>query len=159
MTRLTIIAVSVLLLTRAAFADEVWVCRMREAWTSGPAVSRYWLHGDILSRMGQPPRIYDVLSNDHRAIVSAFGSAIDPDDAKIARIPTEGTPIVGTETFAIDRKTGDAVRGSVELYGVTSPVERGVCHLQTFQEGGAVWPPGFQRDGAPKPDEGHKAMP
>jgi hypothetical protein len=136
-------AIAACMLSTSALADEVWVCGFpAETARYGLSETRYWLHEKRLNEIGLPGRFYDVLYDNDVGIVAAWGSAAP---AMIPGLPENHSPSIGVEAFAIDRKSGKAVKGFTKLFGPPPSAEHGTCHLQTAGEPGALWPPGFQK--------------
>ncbi len=128
--------------SQLARADEVWVCRFpNEPAQTGATVTRYWLHQQKLEEMEQPYRFYNIIYQNDVGIAAAWGEATP---AMVPGLPEEGISKIGVESFAIDRKNGDAIKGFIEVSHTARPAEQGTCHPQNRQEPGAVWPPGFR---------------
>ncbi|HEY4114470.1 MAG TPA: hypothetical protein VGM17_10465 [Rhizomicrobium sp.] len=114
----------------SALADDVWACKLPESWSKDPVASRYAVHGGMLLEIGLPLRHWTIILDDAEAVVAAEGFGVNPEDSKMAGLPID-KPIVGSETFAIDKRTGDAIRANVDLYRSAKEVTRGVCHRET----------------------------
>lgn len=123
----------------SAFADQVWVCEMPEVWAHGKVQSRYWSHEGSLIEMAQPYRRYTVLIDNDLSIVGSGATGMNsiPEGPAPLR-----KPMIGAVTFAIDKKTGDAIRGGVGIFGTYAPPVHGTCHQQASREQGAIWPNG-----------------
>jgi hypothetical protein len=139
--RLVCLVAPLLALATPTLADEVWVCKLPENWSDPPVVSRYWLHSSMLQEIGQPFRVFNVLSDTNNGIVAVAVANIDEN---ISQIPDEPSPIIGLTTFAIDRRSGDSKRAGMTIHGVDHPPIYGKCHLQREGENGAVWPNEFK---------------
>ena len=124
--------------------DEVWVCRFLPESDNRAYPARYWLHEGHFAAVGMPPIIYTVQVDTDLAIIAVYTVALDKE--YIAPTPSHPDPVIGSETIAINRKTGDAVEGGVALYdyGQSNPPLHGTCHRQTSHDPDAVWPRDFQ---------------
>lgn len=124
----------------SAFADEVWVC---EFPMDGKKKSsdRFWLtHEQFVEFHSNLP--YQIVINNNAAIVAIIAQG------QTGSLPLglhEGdNPIIETDTIAIDRQSGSAVKGGVSIYGGDIPALHGSCRQQTHQDHDAVWPKKFQ---------------
>ena len=97
----------------------------------------------------QPHWAYRVLIDNDVAIVAAGGEGINLKDIH-SNLPPYPKPVIELDTLAIDRKTGDAIKGYVTLYvsHPDKPPARGTCHEQTADDPGAIWPRGMKGNDA-----------
>jgi hypothetical protein len=105
----------------AAIADENWVCNFPDTG-NGIYAEHFLLHDKHFSEY-VPRVIYDVLLNDQRAIVAV--QVIGPGYSKAVPLNIQ------TDTLAIDRATGDAIKGYVSVYDTrhAAPVH-GTCRSE-----------------------------
>ena len=122
---LTLVLMAWLLATGSAQATEMWACHF--ATSKGDVFARYGLKENYLLEDDVPLERYNVLIDDETAIIGVGATALYGDDLG------RGLPrkMIGTTTLAINRKTGDAIKGSVLLYGKNRPADHGSCHLET----------------------------
>lgn len=110
----------------SAAAAELWICRMPEPWSKAPITTTYVLKGKILASTEEPIRAFDVLVDNDLAIIGVAPSAIDP--AVTGLLPKSFGLTIGLQTFMINRKTGSAARGGVQLRGPNIKTAHGTCH-------------------------------
>jgi hypothetical protein len=132
-------------LSSTAIADEVWVCHFPEAGNRA-ALERYWLRNGRLVELDEPYVFYAFVSSTDLAIIAMNGTAVDVD--LFAPTPANPSPVIGSDTLAINRKTGEAIKGYVSLYDSNTkhPSWRGRCWQQKTEDDNAVWPPGYKTD-------------
>ncbi|HEV2562625.1 MAG TPA: hypothetical protein VGT78_10830 [Rhizomicrobium sp.] len=121
--RIFLTVATVLCITSApALADEFWTCEFSVMGTNQPPTARYELQDKWLVEI-EPRLPYHILINNDLAVVAALGEGITREDVG----PSAASPIVGAETLAFNRKTGEAIRGFVSLYGGSKAPIRGTC--------------------------------
>jgi hypothetical protein len=121
MRNLSIIAAASCIISMPASADELWVCNFPGAGTDQPNPVRYVLHDKYLTEYGLG-WTYHILIDDDIAIVATSGEG-----GKSSGIAGVSHPLIQTNTVAINRKTGDAVKGAIVLYGPIETPIHGTC--------------------------------
>jgi hypothetical protein len=153
MSNFTAILLALYALTGMSLADEVWVCRFPVS-RDRTSLAHYWLFVDHFVKMEFPHEGFTVLTDTDLTIVAVNGVALGPED--VAPTPSHPNPTIGSETLAINRKTGDAVKGAVVLYDFSNkPFLHGTCRQQMPQDRDAVWPEGFNSNSRQAPDAKH----
>ena len=113
MHKLLMLSAAFCLFWTPALANEVWTCTFPKTISDDGSPIKYALHDKILESLGSLPEIYQVAADNDLAIVAVSAETFDTKDVRLT-LPSRY--VIQTNIFAINRKTGEAVKGFVSLY-------------------------------------------
>jgi hypothetical protein len=140
MGRAAIVAFLLIVSSVSASADIVWVCQFPDYTPRGWPHPRYWVHDKTLSEIVEPFSEYKVLVDNDLATIGVASGATDAKAEELAGSPRGKLSSIDVMAIAIDKKTGDAVLGSVTVHGKDAASVHGECHQQRKGDPDAIWP-------------------